>query len=73
MTLNISNVHTVNGHKYRDLYEDFEDDMHNDIGYEVLTPHCGWKAVEGIPTCTKACDTKCRLCQDFLDEIDVEY
>ena len=58
----------VKGHKYKDSYEN---DEH--ICTEVKTPHCGWQPMVGHPTCTKGCDTNCKLCQVFLDEIGVEY
>ena len=57
----------VKGHEYKDSY----DDEH--IYTEVKTPHCGWQPMVGHPTCTKGCDTNCKLCQILFDEIDVEY
>ena len=58
----------VKGHEYKDVYENGEH-----LFTEVKTPNCGWKTVDVFPTCTKGCDTKCKLCQILFDEIDVEY
>lgn len=71
--LKLVSVHTVNEHKFRTFQEE------NEKGFvlfefdEVLTPHCGWKMHSCTPTCTKGCDTKCRLCQDFFEEVGIDY
>lgn len=67
----IISVRTVNEHKFRTIAEENEDGIPIFEIDEVLTPHCGWKVHSCDPTCTKACDIKCRLCQDFLSMIGV--
>lgn len=62
----------VKGHEYKDAFEHHKEYSEH-IFTEVKTPHCGWKTVDVFPTCTKGCDTSCKLCQIFFDEIDVEY
>ena len=63
---------SVKGHRYKDAYKHHKEYSEH-IYSEVKTPHCGWQPIVGHPTCTKACDTKCKLCQIFFDEIGVEY
>lgn len=58
--IKISNVHTVNGHKYRDIVElDFEENPIWET-QEVLTRHCGWVPDGCDPSfsCNK-CDNSC--------------
>ena len=72
--MRISNIHSVNGHKYRDIeelkpcneYGDYEWDW---IGRDVLTPNCGWKP-DGT-YCTKLCD-KCAIAEELKELIGVE-
>lgn len=74
MNFIIGKVRSVNGHKYRDV--EIIDNVTGfpiDVINEVLTPHCGWKEDYVNPTCEKGCDTSCKLCQTFFDEIGVEY
>ena len=71
--LEIASVHTVNGQKFRTLRKEDENGIPIIEISEVLTPHCGWKVHDCNPTCTKACDIKCRLCQDFFEEVGIDY
>lgn len=67
----LSNVHSVNGHLYRDI--DIVDEVTGlpiDIINEVKTPHCGW-----VPDhiCSRGCDIDCRNAQNLFDEIGIDY
>ena len=71
--LEIASVHTVNGQKFRTLRKENENGIPIIEISEVLTPHCGWKVHDYDMACHKACDLECRLCQDFLDMIGVDF
>ena len=59
-------VRSVNGHQYRDVYEG-EDNL---IGFEVKTPHCDWTPIH---ICDRACDVDCKNAQELFDEVGIEY
>ncbi|WP_296848444.1 hypothetical protein [uncultured Methanobrevibacter sp.] len=63
---------SVNGHEYKDAFEHHEN-FSEHIFTDVKTVNCGWQPMVGHPTCTKGCDTNCKLCQILFDEIGVEY
>ena len=75
--VNFENLHTVNGELFRNVIWFMKDDpekhpVHTEE--QVYTPHCGWRTIYySLPICTEGCDTKCKLCQIFFDEIGVEY
>lgn len=65
-----TNVHTVNGHKYRNVEELVETplgDIWVVIDYEVLTP-CGWKNEDVY--CGHLCD-HCRIGNNMKEMIEM--
>lgn len=74
--ISFENLHTVNGELLRNVIWVMTNDPEKHpvhIEEQVYTPHCGWKTINALPTCTEGCDIKCKLCQIFFDEIGVEY
>lgn len=69
--IEIGKVHTVNGHKYRDVeLIDEATGFPIAIDNQVLTIHCGWTSDH---ICNRACDCDCRNAQNLYDEIGIEY
>ena len=63
--------HTVNGHKYRDIYElkprdEFGNKEFDWVGTEVHTPNCNWQSETRF--CTKF-SNNCAIAKDVLDLI----
>ena len=71
MSFELSKVHTVNGHQFRNI--DILDDVTGfpiDTINEVKTPHCGWTDDH---ICSRACDVDCRNAQNLFNEVGIEY
>lgn len=55
-----SQVHTVNGHKFRDIEFLDEDGNPSHFARDVLTEHCGWVADDIDPSFDcKKCNSNC--------------